>query len=57
MGVDLTSSLPLTPSVGQEAQLAHVRRRLLDPACRLLVLVGPGPWSIYGPVGCGSLLA
>lgn len=33
---------PLTPFVGREAQLTHIRRCLLDPACRLLTLVGPG---------------
>ena len=33
---------PLTPFVGREPQLAHVKRRLLDPGCRLLTLVGPG---------------
>jgi len=33
---------PLTPFVGREPQLAHVKRRLLDPACRLLTLIGPG---------------
>jgi len=33
---------PLTPFVGREAQLVEVKRRLLDPDCRLLTLVGPG---------------
>jgi len=33
---------PLTPFIGQESLLAEVRGCLLDPACRLLTLVGPG---------------
>ena len=33
---------PLTPLVGREAELAQIRARLRDPACRLLSLVGPG---------------
>jgi DNA-binding SARP family transcriptional activator/predicted ATPase len=33
---------PLTPLVGREDELAAIRRRLADPACRLLSLVGPG---------------
>lgn len=32
----------LTPLVGREAELASLRVRLQDPACRLLTLVGPG---------------
>ncbi|MFN2224989.1 MAG: ATP-binding protein, partial [Anaerolineae bacterium] len=32
----------LTPFVGREAELAHIRDRLRDPACRLLTLVGEG---------------
>lgn len=31
-----------TPFVGREADLADIIRRLTDPACRLLTLVGPG---------------
>ncbi len=31
-----------TPFVGREAELAELRRRLADPDCRLLTLVGPG---------------
>jgi len=37
---------PVTPFVGREAELAAIVRRLQDPACRLLTLVGPG--------GCGK---
>jgi predicted ATPase/DNA-binding SARP family transcriptional activator len=33
---------PLTPLLGREAELAELRARLRDPACRLLTLVGPG---------------
>jgi DNA-binding SARP family transcriptional activator/predicted ATPase len=33
---------PLTPLVGRESELAEIRARLRDPACRLLTLVGPG---------------
>jgi DNA-binding SARP family transcriptional activator/predicted ATPase len=38
------SSLPVqtTPFIGREQDLAAVLRRLADPACRLLTLVGPG---------------
>ncbi|MBN2391418.1 MAG: tetratricopeptide repeat protein [Anaerolineae bacterium] len=32
----------LTPLVGRETELASLRMRLRDPACRLLTLVGPG---------------
>jgi predicted ATPase len=32
----------LTPFVGRENELAALRERLQDPACRLLTLVGPG---------------
>src|SRR5574341_1011385 len=31
-----------TPFVGRKAELAEIRRRLADPDCRLLTLVGPG---------------
>lgn len=31
-----------TPFVGREAELAAIRSRLANPACRLLTLVGPG---------------
>jgi predicted ATPase/DNA-binding SARP family transcriptional activator len=34
--------LPLTPLIGREAELAEIRKRLQDPACRLLTLAGPG---------------
>jgi predicted ATPase/DNA-binding SARP family transcriptional activator len=33
---------PLTPLLGREAELAEIRARLREPACRLLTLVGPG---------------
>jgi DNA-binding SARP family transcriptional activator len=33
---------PLTPLIGREDELTAIRRRLADPACRLLSLVGPG---------------
>jgi predicted ATPase len=33
---------PLTPFVGREALLAEIRKRLRDPGCRLLSLIGPG---------------
>lgn len=33
---------PITPFVGREHELAVVRERLENPACRLLTLVGPG---------------
>jgi predicted ATPase/DNA-binding SARP family transcriptional activator len=33
---------PLTPFVGRDVELAQLKDRLLDPACRLLTLVGPG---------------
>jgi predicted ATPase len=32
----------LTGFVGREAELEHVRRKLANPACRLLTIVGPG---------------
>ena len=32
----------LTPFVGRDAQLSHIGKRLADPACRLLTVVGPG---------------
>ncbi len=31
-----------TPFLGREEELAHLRRLLADPACRLISLVGPG---------------
>ena len=34
--------VPVTPLVGRAADVAAICRRLLDPACRLLTLVGPG---------------
>ncbi len=34
--------VPVTPLVGRAADVADICRRLLDPACRLLTLVGPG---------------
>jgi predicted ATPase/DNA-binding CsgD family transcriptional regulator len=37
-----TLPLYLTPFVGREAERADIARRLSDPACRLLTLVGPG---------------
>lgn len=38
------SSLPAqtTPFIGREQEVAEIVRRLRDPACRLLTLVGPG---------------
>ncbi|MBL8057820.1 MAG: AAA family ATPase, partial [Anaerolineales bacterium] len=33
---------PLTPFVGRERELADLERRLADPACRVLTLIGPG---------------
>lgn len=33
---------PLTALVGRTTELAHIRRQLLDPTCRLLTLLGPG---------------
>ena len=33
---------PLTPFIGREKELAQIRARLDDPACRLLTLIGPG---------------
>jgi len=32
----------LTPFIGREVELAQIRQRLRDPACRLLTVVGPG---------------
>jgi DNA-binding SARP family transcriptional activator/predicted ATPase len=32
----------LTPLVGRQAELAEIKDRLQDPACRLLSLIGPG---------------
>lgn len=32
----------ITPFVGRENELAEIRTRLQDPACRLLTLLGPG---------------
>lgn len=37
-----TAPLPGTLLVGREVELAQIRERLADPACRLLTLVGPG---------------
>jgi DNA-binding SARP family transcriptional activator/predicted ATPase len=37
-----TLPAPLTPLIGREDELTAIRRRLADPACRLLSLVGPG---------------
>jgi len=34
--------IPPTPFVGREADLAEIARRLRDPNCRLLTLLGPG---------------
>ncbi len=33
---------PGTPFIGREKELADITRRLKDPACRLLTLIGPG---------------
>jgi predicted ATPase len=33
---------PLTTLVGRVSEIAHIREQLLDPACRLLTLVGAG---------------
>ena len=41
-GRQRTLSTPLTPLVGRDAELAEIRKRLQDPSCRLLTLVGPG---------------
>jgi predicted ATPase len=43
-GVTPPHNLPaqLTPFIGREALLAEIAKRLSDPACRLLTLVGPG---------------
>jgi predicted ATPase/DNA-binding SARP family transcriptional activator len=50
-GTDVVASAPRrhdnlpwqpTPLVGRERELAALRGRLLDPACRLLTLLGPG---------------
>ena len=32
----------LSPLIGREAELAELQRRLLDPACRLITVLGPG---------------
>ena len=39
-----TNNLPrrLTPLVGRQTELAQIRTQLLDSACRLLTLLGPG---------------
>lgn len=37
-----TAPLPATPLIGRETELAQIRQRLADPACRLLTLIGPG---------------
>ncbi len=34
--------MPLTPFVGRTTELAHISAMLADPACRLVILVGPG---------------
>jgi predicted ATPase len=34
--------VPLTPFIGREVELAELKDRLQDPACRLLTLIGPG---------------
>jgi DNA-binding SARP family transcriptional activator/predicted ATPase len=34
--------IPTTPFVGREPELAEIYRRLQDPGCRLLAVVGPG---------------
>src|SRR5262249_55221871 len=33
---------PSTPFIGRERELAQIAKRLFDPACGLLTLVGPG---------------
>jgi len=33
---------PVTPFIGREQELADLLRRLADPACHLLTLIGPG---------------
>ena len=32
----------LSPLIGRETELAELQQRLLDPACRLLTVLGPG---------------
>ena len=34
--------VPATPFLGREKELAEITRRLYDPACRLVTLIGPG---------------
>lgn len=34
--------VPPTPFVGREAEVAEVRRLVMDPRCRLVTLIGPG---------------
>ena len=34
--------IQLTPFVGREAELAHLRQLITDPECRCITLVGPG---------------
>ena len=46
---------PLTPFVGREAELAAVKARLRDPACRLLTLVGPGGIGTLGGIAAVSI--
>lgn len=41
-GQPSTAPIPMTALVGREVELAQIRQRLNDPACRLLTLVGPG---------------
>ena len=40
----VSSALPpqTTPLIGRETELAQIARRLADPGCRLLTIVGPG---------------
>lgn len=41
-GIHDNLPLQLTPFVGRTTELAQINRRLDDPACRLLTLIGPG---------------
>ena len=38
--------VPLTPLIGRQAEITALEKRLADPACRLLTILGPG--------GCGK---